>query len=167
MSRAESVDVGAPLSFPVPRVESSAQIQNVFANNLNASFAATEIGFWDPSTLQQKANAGYQASGPNGLVVPVKGVYLVSGQVYCTTSNVRVNIGLEVSLDGVSFDPRSAGGYIRSASGQNESSYDLVAFRVEANAGQRISFNRLRLAAGGTLSAPAGRSFMLVQRIYG
>lgn len=128
----------------------SAYIENAASADVNNAVVLTNVSFWDPATLEQTAGAGYTALA-GGVTVPDTGVYLVSGNVYYT-GGVRVSVGMKVSVAGVPRGSLRAPAYVRFASGQNRASVTMSTLRVEANAGDVISFMKLRDSTTTTAS---------------
>ena len=92
------------------------------------------------------------------------GTYMVDIVLYHINGSGRNNPAVEVTVDGVSTGTRGADGYVRRSSGHDEASTtvsDLVSFTTAS----KIGFQTIRLAAGGTATAPVGQSIMRIVRV--
>lgn len=78
----------------------------------------------------------------------------------------RANMTVRFALDGVLTGPIAAHGYIRNATGHNESSYTIPGFWIQMTQGQTITIETLREAGAGTISMQtAGTSYLLLERL--
>jgi len=102
---------------------------------------------------------GIQLTGPAALV-------RCSLSVHTTCAFNRGNLTMRLAVNGTPFGPIAAHGYIRNASGHNESSYSIPGTWISLNTNDIITIQTLREAAAGTLTmAQAGSSQLLLERL--
>jgi len=109
--------------------------------------------------------------GVGGIIVPVTGLYLISTNLYVTSTSQRANIGLRYvisNIDGtqgtVILPEVGAGDYIRSASGHNESSVTLTTTAL-LTVGQQVQIQTARLANSGTVTIEPDESMISITQI--
>ena len=83
---------------------------------------------------------------------------------YYSSSSARVNVGLQVSVNGTFTGEEAAMGYIRASSGHNQSSLTWSSI-VEVPANGFIGIGFVRLAAAGTCTLDANKSAVSVYKI--
>lgn len=122
-----------------------------------------------------------QGIGAGGIIVPETGTYLISASLYFTTANVqRASVGLRFAIaseadpentnaEGVALPETAAMGYIRSASGHNETSVTLTTIaNLEFVAGIRedqVQIQMARLSAAGTVTLQPNNSIITLTKI--
>ncbi len=143
----------------------AAMCSNVFANTLNASTTPVEIGFWDPgSLLRCQEDYGYAVTA-EGITAPDDGEYKLFASVYHESASRHVQIAIEPSVNGVSLRHRMPGGWILGRKGITSAVCQLGGYRLTLSLGDIVSLQRVRVAKAGAVSAPAGRSYMTLERI--
>lgn len=109
--------------------------------------------------------SGYAING-NGIQLTGVGAYVkCTFVVHVTSVTNRTNMTLRLAKNGVLFGPVSASGYIRNASGHNESSFTATAWtKMETN--DIITVEAIQEANAGTVTmATAGTSQLLLERL--
>ena len=143
----------------------AAMCSNVFANTLNSDTEPTEIGFWDPgSLLLCQEDYGYAVTA-EGITAPDDGEYKLFASVYHESTSRHVQIAIEPSVNGISLGHRMPGGWILGRKGITSAVCQLGGYRIRLLAGDVVSLKRARLANAGAISAPAGRSYITLERI--
>lgn len=143
----------------------AAMCSNVFSNTLNASTTPTEIGFWDPASLVLcQEDHGYAVTA-EGIAAPEAGEYKLFTSIYHESTSRHVQIAIEPSVNGISLGHRMPGGWILGRKGITSAVCQLGGYRIRLLAGDVVSLKRARLANAGAISAPAGRSYMTLERI--
>jgi len=127
---------------------------------INNSATLQEFSVFNTSPVQ---NSGFTLSS-NRIIPPSAGVYAVDVMVYYTSSTARVNVGLQVSVNGTFTGEEAAMGYIRASDGHNEASLTWSSIvEVPANGFMGIGF--VRLAQAGTCTLDAAKSAISVYKI--
>ena len=103
------------------------------------------------------------------ITVPSVGVYAIDVMAYYTSSTSRVNVGLQMAVDGTWTGEEAAMGYIRASSGHNQSSLTWssiveVALNSKGNM-ELINIGFVRLANAGTCTLDATKSAVSVYKI--
>jgi len=143
----------------------AAMVSNAFANTLNASTTPTEIGFWDPASLVLcEEDYGYEVTA-EGIAAPDAGEYKLFTSIYHESTSKHVQIAIEPSVNGISLGHRMPGGCILGRKGITSAVCQLGGYRLTLSPGDIVSLHRVRLAKAGAVSAPAGRSYMTLERI--
>jgi len=143
----------------------AAMVSNAFANTLNASTTPTEIGFWDPASLVLcQEDYGYAVTA-EGIAAPDAGEYKLFTSIYHESTSKHVQIAIEPSVNGISLGHRMPGGCILGRKGITSAVCQLGGYRLTLSPGDIVSLHRVRLAKAGAVSAPAGRSYMTLERI--
>ena len=143
----------------------AAMVSNVFANTLNSDTSPTEIGFWDPASLVLcQEDYGYAVTA-EGITAPDDGEYKLFASVYHESASRHVQIAIEPSVNGTSLGHRMPGGWILGRHGITSAACQLGGYRITLSSGDIVSLQRVRLAKAGSVSAPAGRSYMTLERI--
>lgn len=143
----------------------AAMCSNAFANTLNASTTPVEIGLWDPASLVLcQEDYGYAVTA-EGIAAPDAGEYKLFTSVYHESTSKHVQIAIEPSVNGVSLGHRMPGGWILGRKGITSAVCQLGGYRLTLSPGDVVSLQRVRLAKAGAVSAPAGRSYMTLERI--
>lgn len=112
-------------------------------------------------------NGGGWAINGNGIELTGADSYVrCSFSVYVTSVAVRSNLILRLARNGVLFGPIAAHGYIRAASGHNDSSFTVGGVWTKMSTGDIITIEALREANAGTVTMKsAGTSQLLLERI--
>jgi len=143
----------------------AAMASNVFANTLNASTTPTEIGFWDPgSLLLCQEDHGYQVKA-EGIVAPEDGEYKLFTSIYYESTARHVQIAIEPTVDGHSLGHRIPGQWVLGRKGITSGGCQFGGYRLRLISGEVVGLQRVRLAKAGAVSAPAGKSYMTLERI--
>jgi len=134
--------------------------------NLNSS---TNLGFSSTApisgTIATGSNLSEFTKTTNGIEVNFDGVVLVFVNIDMFGTTPRTNVQSRLKLDGVLFGSVGASGYIRDASGHQESSVHSMGI-VPVSAGQEITVGVRREANPGTVIFNAvGTSNLVVIRL--
>jgi len=101
---------------------------------------------------------GIELTGPDSYV-------RCSCSIHVSSSNARTNLRIQFARNGVLFGPIAAHGYIRRASGHNESSYNLGPTWTKMAQGDIITIVSNQEGNGGSqVMAVAGTSQLLLER---
>jgi len=130
--------------------------------NLNTA-GATEVpfdgAFFTSGTGWAINGNGIELTGPNSNV-------RIGFNLHVTSSNNRTNLLAQIALDGTPIGPIAASGYIRNATGHNESSLAIPGFWLPVTTGQVITVVTLREAGAGTVTmALANTSILVLERL--
>ena len=143
----------------------AAMVSNAFANTLNASTTPTEIGIWDPASLVLcQEDHGYEVTA-EGNAAPGTGAYKPFASIYHEPTSRHEQVAIEPSVNGISLGHRMPGGWILGRKGITSAVCQLGGYRISLLAGDVVSLKRVRLAKAGAISAPAGQSYMTLERI--
>lgn len=121
----------------------------------SVTFNLTSLHNTDPSL--------YTATAA-GIEVAESGVYEAYTNIYMEASGARNNAAVEFTIDGTAQGIRSASGYVRRASGHNESSTSLQQILTLA-AGEVVGVRGFQISSNGTVNVPAGQSNLILKRI--
>jgi len=109
--------------------------------------------------------------GAGGIIVPVTGLYLITTNLYLTSTVQRANIGLRYAISNVDgsqgtiiLPEVAAGDYIRAQSGHNESSVNLTTTAL-LTAGQQVQIQCARLAAANVVTIEPDESMISITQI--
>jgi len=140
---------------------SAIQLVNQAMTTLNGSTAGTEVT-WN-ATATHNTNIDVFTPGTNGVTV-TEGIYEVYTSLYNEASSSRVNVGVEVLVNGAGQGAIGAGGYIRNLNGHKESSSSVKQIITCAD-GDVISIHGIRMANSGTVTTPADKSVLIINKL--
>lgn len=146
------------------------KVTNTLAINVNAAGINQFANLNTTPVINTSSNVFTSVDADGVNCAP--GTYLVDVILYRTQTpfdnNTRSNVGVEVTVDGVSTGIRAADGYIRanvtSTLGHDEAS-TTASDLVTLNAAGKIGFTVQRMADNRVNPAPAGFSMMRIARM--
>ena len=116
---------------------------------------------------------GAMATNQTGYAINGNGIELIGAatwvkctlDLHVTSATFRTNMIVRFAKNGVLFGPVAASGYIRAASGHNESSYHLTTW-TKMTTNDVITISTLQEAnAGSVTMASAGTSQLMLERL--
>ncbi len=138
-----------------------AQLTNTLVSEVNDSSGA--VITFDTTALHNSDSTLFTPVN-TGLQVLESGVYEVQTNIYLTGTVQRANVGVEFTVNGTKQTIRGAGGYIRNEDGHTESSVHMSQI-LTLSANDIVGVNTTQLAASGTVTAPSGRSNLIIKRL--
>lgn len=128
----------------------------------NAPIQWRDVRFSIPSLDTNIAGVGATATEITG--VPA-GRYIVNGSLFLLSNSARTNLNLSPSIGGVELaTPRGASGYIRAASGHNNSTVHVNG-EIELVALSTVGMRAIREASGGAVTSIGGNGQLSIVRI--
>jgi hypothetical protein len=134
--------------------------------NLNLSTATTFPTEVPITGTTEIAGTNYTIVG-NGIQCNFDGLVKISANVHLFSTDPRAAIQLRARLNGTAFGPVGSSGYIRDATGHQESSLHLCVW-TQVTSGQIISLGTRREStqAGSVTMALSGSSNLMVERYF-
>jgi hypothetical protein len=131
--------------------------------NLGTNFSTTApiVG-----TFTNDASGDFTQSGSTGVTCNFTGEIEISASFHYFGFATRANVRMRAKLAGTQFGPIGASGYIRNATGHNESSCHITTTRVSVTTGQTITIGTDREGGSGTIEFDtSGTSNMYIKRV--
>ena len=131
------------------------------ATNLN-NLVQTEVPIDGGMITNQ---TGFAINGNGIELIDVSNYVKCTVNLHVTSATLRTNMIVRFAKNGVLFGPIAAHGYIRAATGHNESSYHLTTW-TKMDQNDIITVETLREGNAGTVTmALAGTSQLLLERL--
>jgi hypothetical protein len=105
-----------------------------------------------------------ESTNPEQLTFNDAGTYKIIVSLSFSGTGSRVNPSIRLSLNGNLLDPRGASGYIRNASGHDESSSDVFEV-LSVSSGDVLRVETTRYADSGTVTLRSNESRLIVEQL--
>lgn len=110
-------------------------------------------------------DSGFSIGTNGGIICNFSGRIKVTGHVGYTVSGARVNVKIRIAIAGVGDALEGKSGYVRNATGHNESSVDVSKY-FSVTSGQEVTIQSRSEAAEITTTMDFGGSMLLIERIF-